>query len=459
MHHISVRNFGPVISADVQVNNFTVIIGEHAMGKSTIAMLVYFFRSLHEDLVLLGRAGTQEIDGKKVSNNIRDKFYLYFGSSRLFDEQYSIVYAFGGGKKITLEGSPLRVVFEPQEWFHDIVDKIRDASVFIGRYREKLDFDSAAREENMLKNRLITLFNDRAQPKFIPDGRNITVKFQDVLLQLFADKLVLPVAPNVDHEGNLARRNDAKKIGRYLMRDFIFHVEELKKAFTGRSFKDMLQDVPRDLKDQLIEKIEALIKARYFNNLKNGEEYLKPIGSQIKIPLESASSGQQESIRIAQDIAICIAEGQPVFRVIEEPEAHLFPTGQKVLIELLVALLNGSGFISNDTIELNSSVFITTHSPYMLTILNNILLAGDLGAKENGNGVLNDIIAPAFRLRPEQLSAYMINGHGECLPINDTAKGVTGDENTGLIGENILEDNFGILQSQFDKLIEIGDQV
>jgi ABC-type ATPase involved in cell division len=462
MHHISVRHFGPVISADVQVNNFTVIIGEHAMGKSTIAMLVYFFRSLHEDLVLLGRADTQEIDGKKVSNSIRDKFYLYFGSSRLFDEQCSIVYEFGDGKKITLKESPLRVVFEPQEWYHDIIGKIRDASVFIGRYREKLDFDSAAREENMLKNRLITLFNDRAQPKFIPDGRNITVKFQDVLLQLFADKLVLPVAPNVDDEGNLVRRNDAKKIGRYLMRDFIFHVEELKKAFTGRSFKDMLQDVPRILKDQLIEKIEALIKARYGNNINNGVEYLQLIGSKTRIPLESASSGQQESIRIAQDIAICIAEGQPVFRVIEEPEAHLFPTGQKVLIELLVALLNDSGLISKDTTdttELNSSVFITTHSPYILTILNNLILAGDLGAKENGNGVLNDIIAPAFRLRPEQLSAYMINGHGECLPINDTAKGVTGDENTGLIGENILEDVFGDLQSQFDELIEIGDQV
>jgi ABC-type cobalamin/Fe3+-siderophores transport system ATPase subunit len=178
MHHISVRHFGPVISADVQVNNFTVIIGEHAMGKSTIAMLVYFFRSLHEDLVLLGRADTQEIDGKKVSNSIRDKFYLYFGSSRLFDEQCSIVYEFGDGKKITLKESPLRVVFEPQEWYHDIIGKIRDASVFIGRYREKLDFDSDAREENMLKNRLITLFNDRAQPKFISDGRNITVKFR-----------------------------------------------------------------------------------------------------------------------------------------------------------------------------------------------------------------------------------------------------------------------------------------
>jgi hypothetical protein len=164
-----------------------------------------------------------------------------------------------------------------------------------------LYFDSAAKEENMLKNRLSSLFNDRAQPKFIPDGRNITVKFQDVLLQLFADKLVLPVAPNVDHEGNLVRRNDAKKIGRYLMRDFIFHVEELKKAFTGRSFKDMLQDVP--LKDQLIKKIEALIKARYGNNINNGEEYLQLIGSRTRIPLESASSGQQESIRIAQDIA------------------------------------------------------------------------------------------------------------------------------------------------------------
>jgi predicted ATPase len=51
MQFLTVKNFGPIKDAHLQVNAFTVLIGEHASGKSTLAKLVYFFKSLKKDFV------------------------------------------------------------------------------------------------------------------------------------------------------------------------------------------------------------------------------------------------------------------------------------------------------------------------------------------------------------------------------------------------------------------------
>ena len=54
---------------------------------------------------------------------------------------------------------------------------------------------------------------------------------------------------------------------------------------------------------------------------------------------------------------------------IEEPSAHLFPLEQKLTIELIVRLFR-------DLKEAGQRVrvFITTHSPYVLNSINNILI-------------------------------------------------------------------------------------
>ena len=60
--HISIRNFGPIRQAEIDVNDLTILIGEQASGKSTIAKLVYFFKSLRNDLVELSRNRPEHLD-------------------------------------------------------------------------------------------------------------------------------------------------------------------------------------------------------------------------------------------------------------------------------------------------------------------------------------------------------------------------------------------------------------
>ena len=61
-----------------------------------------------------------------------------------------------------------------------------------------------------------------------------------------------------------------------------------------------------------------------------------------------------------------------IFRVIEEPEAHLHPIAQKHLMHIIALMRN----------HINSQIVITTHSPYLLAVLKNLLTAGQLSEKK-----------------------------------------------------------------------------
>ena len=58
---------------------------------------------------------------------------------------------------------------------------------------------------------------------------------------------------------------------------------------------------------------------------------------------------------------------------IEEPEAHLFPSAQSLLMEYLIGTLNSD--------YSNRNLILTTHSPYIMSKLNVFIKAGQLAKK------------------------------------------------------------------------------
>lgn len=49
MEKIIIKNFGPIEDAEIEIRKVLVLIGEQASGKSTIAKLVYFFKTIGEE--------------------------------------------------------------------------------------------------------------------------------------------------------------------------------------------------------------------------------------------------------------------------------------------------------------------------------------------------------------------------------------------------------------------------
>ena len=95
---------------------------------------------------------------------------------------------------------------------------------------------------------------------------------------------------------------------------------------------------------------------------------------------------------------------------IEEPEAHIFPTTQKEFVYSLVNMLNG---------QKKHMCFIATHSPYLMTAFNNLIQAGELIAVSKQMAEKVTVrFAKRQTLRYKDVAAFAMK-EGRVVPIMD----------------------------------------
>lgn len=102
-------------------------------------------------------------------------------------------------------------------------------------------------------------------------------------------------------------------------------------------------------------------------DIQEHEEKYYLINNSSRTDLINASSGQQEAFPMLIFLAVLAYFDNERSIFIEEPEAHLFPTSQAQIVKILSFMY-----------KKRNSFFITTHSPYILSELNNYLYAKDL---------------------------------------------------------------------------------
>jgi len=295
---------------------------------------------------------------------------------------------------------------------------------------------------NDLTSRVNELFYDNYSPQFFPAGRNITVSFPEQFQASF-----LSVLPST----NLP----PKSVDLVLMKSFILHSKFLYDYFRGNDFSTEIRGnnqsrISNNILDFFTQHAEYILQGRYSNA--DGNEKIVFGSQNISIPLNIASSGQQEVVRIIQDLLYLLLENQKSFRIMEEPEAHLYPKAQKNLMELMALIIN----------KTQSQIVITTHSPYVLSILNNLLMYSVVSDKNPsasqsikdhfGTVNLNDNQYEKINLTQSQVQAYSlsINGEHYCSSIID--------EETGLIGENFLDNVTEELNNDFNTLYNLNFQ-
>ena len=126
------------------------------------------------------------------------------------------------------------------------------------------------------------------------------------------------------------------------------------------------------------------------------------------------------------------------FIIIEEPEAHLYPTMQKYLLDFICYFMNITG----------STVIITTHSPYMLTNSNLLYYAGALKLKN----INSEKVTGKYKyINPENSNIYKISIDNKNNTIKEDLK--VKDEND--IKSELIDEVSDIINNQYTKLIDL----
>jgi len=276
------------------------------------------------------------------------------------------------------------------------------------------------------------MFFDERETLFFPAGRNITVSYPEQFQLLFFGEL--KTALNHGAETNTIDIN--------LIKEFVSYSK-----FLADYFNEEKQNVENTPFRKLVSSIVSQILHGDYKN-ENGKERIFYSETEF-VPLNISSSGQQEVIRIIQDALYVLNEKQKASRIIEEPETHLFPKAQKLLIELLILVAN----------KTNSQLIITTHSPYVQSTFNNMLYYTKVvkeqpGKKSEIEGFfstdkLKTAAKECMNIDPDKFQAYSLKVGSEVY-----CKSILDDE-TQLIGDNAIDEETENINNDFDFLYSI----
>lgn len=89
---------------------------------------------------------------------------------------------------------------------------------------------------------------------------------------------------------------------------------------------------------------------------------------------------------------------------IEEPEQNLYPESQRLIILSLINALVEAKKVESES----SMIMLTTHSPYVISVVNALLSAASVAGKNTGNEIIN----ARYLLKPSEISGYFISDDG-----------------------------------------------
>jgi hypothetical protein len=123
---------------------------------------------------------------------------------------------------------------------------------------------------------------------------------------------------------------------------------------------------------------------------------------------------------------------------LEEPEQNLFPQTQYALVKWLARKLNGNPC---------NSLFLSTHSPYILSSMNNLIQAKESATKDAGASArVKKIVGQSDFMNFDEISVYGIN--------NGRVKSLLDEENR-LIAQSFLDSVSIDISKEFSDLIDV----
>jgi energy-coupling factor transporter ATP-binding protein EcfA2 len=418
MLKIKVENFSCIKSAELEVKPLTIIIGPQASGKSVLTKLLYFFL---EQIQYQYESTRHENSFDTYKEAWKERFAEWFPVGAWGGEIFSISFEMGDYKirvkrtsyaeaaKDNLRLWTSAVVKESYQLALDGIKKIRAAGKVGAEDSFLHEYDAIFRLKESTQERLAKRLQGDfiGDQTFIPAGRSFFTNLGRAFTAFDQSKTLDPAT---------------LKFGRMfatIPERMSFMVSRGRTNALDSEFREMLGG----------------------KTIWEGE---RPIFEAIdgrKMPFSALSSGQQELLPLATLLSVLPSGSKrpKSLVVIEEPEAHLFPESQSKLIQLLAATVSAK--------DSRRVLILTTHSPYVLAKVNNLIKAGQVADSVGGEGaeLVGAVIPVSAQMRPGSVVAYGMR--------DGLLNGLMDED--GLVAADYLDSISSVIGDEFMRLLEI----
>lgn len=413
-----VQNFADIQNIEICLNKINILIGPQASGKSICAKLLFYFKNFVWEILNAVEDGQSK---RQLDSSYIKRFEEYFPQDSWGDKQFVLRYEIADTFiQIERVNEKKKLKFSYSDFYKKEISAFR-------KYIDKIRQDVAIVDTRGLNRRSSIIFMAR---DYFTDRLTQSLDRRAAFSQLF-----IPATRSFFafiERGIFSFLSSNKALDPFLTTFGSFY-ESIKRSEI-RSL-DRLRE--KEIRNEIESLIEKILCGKYV--YEKGKDFIVSEGRRVSVA--NSSSGQQETLPLAIIISfLATSSSRTVY--VEEPEAHLFPSAQRDVIELIATVFNSK--------PNQLQFFITTHSPYILTAINNLLQAGFLYERTESNeelkAKLKHIVPKIKALNPSDVSAYSL-GRKSCINLIS--------EDTGLINASAIDSVSDELAIQFDKLLDL----
>ena len=384
---IVIHNFGPIKEADIETKRYTVFIGQTSTGKSVAAKLISIAND--SDFMMLEDGDFKGFTG----------FLAQYSIDFQFHDDTEIVF-FRDKASWTIRKDVFKIEGKMDPFWENVrsleIDK-RDA--FLEMYKDVIGRKDDGEASRILfegiKAKLqgkdidwssLTDFQKKmiymtSKQNYASNTNPVYIPAERILLSIFTNSIFYLLSKDMTIPESIKRFGTLYGIAKDRNKDLTIDFMNIKVSFS---------------KDQ---------------------DTIHIANDDVDIDFAQASSGMQSIIPMWSVFCDSLY-GFGRYIIIEEPELNLFPSLQVILINKMVEKSKTA----------NVHLVITTHSPYILSVFDNLIYAKDVydRADDQHKEKTTSLVSSDAMIGYDDMAAYSFDDNGIVSFINDPETRSTG---------------------------------